>query len=122
HGQVQAGAGADKGLNLWIRLRAAQDRIELCEDDLWHRQPKRPADLAREELGDEHFRPLTRPAEFQYIRAKVVRLDDRRKRSTFAQRSRVPGHLNCSHLRAPTIGQDGTDRGYTVGLGDEYEL
>ena len=58
---------------------------------MWHRK------LSSDQLRDERFGPLPGATKFEHVHPIVVRLDDRRKRSTFTQRGHVSRSIYGSH-------------------------
>ena len=64
------------------------------EHDLRHRQPERPGDLPRHELGHQCPCALPGATKLQHIQPVVVGFDDRGQRAAFAKRSDVAGDVD----------------------------
>ncbi len=64
---IQAGARADEALYLRIGLGARELGRQFDKDDFRHRQARRPADLARQKLGDQGLGPLPGSAKFEHV-------------------------------------------------------
>ena len=81
----------DELLQLLVRLGVAEAAVHVDRDDLGHRQPERPADLAGQPFGHERARTLAGGPELHHVQAVVVRLDEARQRPALAQGRDVAG-------------------------------
>ena len=89
--EVEAAAALDEVLQLLVGFGVAEAAVDVDRDELGHRQPERPADLAGEPLGDERARTLAGAAELHDVQAVVVGLDEARQRAALAQGRDVAG-------------------------------
>ena len=74
--QVEPAAVVDEGVDLGIRLGPSQVGVEIRENNLWHREPECPGDLAGYELGHQCPCPLPGATKLQHIQPVVICFDD----------------------------------------------
>jgi len=78
HAQVQAGAAAQQVLDLLVRLRDAERRVQLDRHQLRHRQPQPAGQLPADHLRDEHRQALPGAGVLDDVGAEVVGLHQAR--------------------------------------------
>jgi len=91
HAEIRSRAGDDELLDLGIGLGVPELGRDLDDDELGHRQPERPRELARQHLRDERALALAGTAELRDVHAEVVGLDEPRQRPALAQGVDVAG-------------------------------
>ena len=90
HAQVQAGAAAQQVLDLLVRLRDAERRVQLDRHQLRDRQPQPAGQLSADHLRDEHRQALPGAGVLDDVGAEVVGLHQARQRPALTQRRDVP--------------------------------
>ena len=88
-GHIGAAAPLEQFPDLRVGLRGRKAGIEVDYHDLRDEQPQGPADLARDNFGDERLHAVAGAAELGHVEAVVVRLHDRGERSALAQWSDI---------------------------------
>ena len=103
HAEVDAAAGPDEIVDLLVRFRVAERRIDVDRDEVGNREADRAPDLAREPLGDERAGSLAGASELDDVEAVVVGLDEPGERAAFSQRRHVArGHDGSHHPQSLT--------------------
>ena len=89
--QIQSHARANQCLDLGIGFRARKVRIELHQHEFRHQQRRGARDLTGDEFRDQRVRTLACAPELEHVQPQIIRFDDGRQRSTFAERGHVAG-------------------------------
>ena len=101
--EVRARARHEEVLDLGVRLRPSEHRVELDEREPRHEEPEGPRELAGDDLRDERFSALSCAAELEDVEAVVARLDERGQGAAFAERRDVAGGGDVLELHGPSL-------------------
>ena len=66
--QVEARARGDELLHLLVRLAATDLGVDLDQGEVRYADPQRPPQLADDDLGHQHLRPLAGGGELDHVR------------------------------------------------------
>ena len=98
HPGVRARAGLDELLDLGVGLGVAQLGRDLGDDELGHREPEGPRQLARHDLGHQRAGALPGAAELHDVEPVVVGLDEPGHRAALPQGRDVSGGDDAAQL------------------------